>query len=136
MACVLSAPAAAHHSALMFDRDSVVAFQGTVTRFNWTNPHVYIYVETRDDTGELVEWELETDATPILIRSGWAAESLVSGDIVSVRANPERNSTRQHALLVSIRREDGAVLAARSSFLRRPEAAESAAVASDLANLV
>jgi hypothetical protein len=119
----------------MFDRDSVVAFQGTVTRFNWTNPHVYIYVETRDDTGELVEWELETDATPILIRSGWTADSLVSGNIVSVRANPERNSTRQHALLVSISREDGAVLAARSSFLRRPEAAESVAAASDLAGL-
>lgn len=135
MACVLSAPAKAHHSALMFDRDSVVAFQGTVTRFNWTNPHVYIYVQTRDDTGELVEWELETDATPILIRSGWAADSLASGDTVSVRANPERNSTRQHALLVSISREDGTVLAARSNFLRRPEAAESASAASDLAGL-
>jgi len=135
MTCAFSAPAAAHHSALMFDRDSVVAFQGTVTRFNWTNPHVYIYVETRDDTGGLVEWELETDATPILVRSGWTADSLVSGDIVSVRANPERNTMRQHALLVSISREDGAVLAARSSFLRRPEAAESAAAALDLSGL-
>ncbi len=87
IACALSAPVTAHHSALIFDRDLVVAFQGTVTRFNWTNPHVYIYVETRDDTGELVEWELETDATPILIRSGWAADSLVPGDIVSANDN-------------------------------------------------
>ncbi len=122
IACALSARVTAHHSALIFDRDLVVAFQGTVTRFNWANPHVYIYVETRADTGELVEWELETDATPILIRSGWAADSLVSGDIVSVRANPDRNSARRHALLVSVAKDDGAVLAARSNFLRSADA--------------
>jgi hypothetical protein len=129
---VLSARVTAHHSALIFDRDLVVAFQGTVTRFNWTNPHVYIYVETRADTGELVEWEIETDATPILIRSGWAADSLVSGDIVSVRANPDRNSARRHALLVSVAKGDGAVLAARSNFLRRADATDSTAAASSL----
>jgi hypothetical protein len=133
MACVLSAPAAAHHSALIFDRDSVVAFQGVVSRFNWTNPHVYIYVETRDDTGELVEWELETDATPILVRSGWTADSLASGDIVSVRANPDRNSARRHALLMSVTKDDGVVLAARSSFLRRADTNDSTAAASSLA---
>ena len=138
MVCAFSAicaPAAAHHSALIFDRSSVVAFQGVVTRFNWTNPHVYLYVETPDDNGEIVEWEIETDATPILVRSGWTADSLRPGDTVSLRANPERNAARRHGLLVSVAREDGVVLAARSNFLRRADAAGSSASAVDLSGI-
>ncbi len=111
--------APAHHSALMFDRDSVVAFQGTVTAFDWSNPHVYIVVETENAAGETAVWELETDATPILVRSGWSETSLQPGDLVQIRANPERDTERLHALLVSVTREDGTVLAARSNFLRR-----------------
>ena len=110
-----------HHSALMFDRESVVAFQGTVSAFDWTNPHVYILVETENSTGETVTWEIETDATPILVRSGWSETSLQPGDLVAIRANPERDTERLHALLVSVTREDGTVLAARSNFLRRAE---------------
>ena len=138
MACVASiasVPVASHHSATIFDRDTVLAFQGTVTRFNWTNPHVYIYVETRDDAAGLVEWEIETDATPILTRSGWNSESLVPGSQVLVRANPDRNADRQHALLVSVEREDGVVLAARSDFLRSEDDTDRLASASGLAGL-
>ena len=56
--CVVSitaSPVLAHHSASIFNRETVLAFQGTVSRFNWTNPHVYIYVETRDEVAGLVE---------------------------------------------------------------------------------
>ena len=120
-ATFLSSAAVAHHSALMFDRESVVAFQGTVTAFDWTNPHVYIIVETENTAGETVEWEIETDATPILVRSGWSETSRRPGDLVAIRANPERDTERLHALLVSVTREDGTVLAARSNFLRRAE---------------
>ncbi len=58
----------AHHSGSIFNRDSVVAVQGEVSRFSWTNPHVYIYVETTDRSGDVVEWEIETDATPTRLR--------------------------------------------------------------------
>ncbi len=121
MVCVTSiasSPVASHHSASIFDRDTVLTFQGTVSRFSWTNPHVYIHVETRDDVAGWVEWEIETDATPILTRSGWSSESLLPGSQVVVRANPDRNADRRHALLISIETEDGVVLAARSDFLR------------------
>ena len=103
-----------HHSAAIFDRQSVMAFQGTVTRFSWTNPHVYLYVETADDAGGVVEWEIETDATPILTRSGWTPDSFAPGERVTVRANPDRNVERKHALLVSVSKSDGATLTARS----------------------
>ena len=125
----------AHHSATIFDTESVVAFKGTVSRFSWTNPHVYIHVETRDDVGGIVEWEIETDATPILTRSGWTPASLVPGDQVSVRANPDRNVQRKHALLVSITKDDGAILTARSYFLRKEGDTQALARASDMSGI-
>ena len=131
----LSESASGHHSASIFDRESVVAFEGTVTRFGWTNPHAYIYVETRDETGELVEWEIETDATPILTRSGWTPQSLIPGDQVTVRANPDKNVQRKHALLVSIAKDDGAILTARSYFLRKEGDTEALARASDMSGV-
>ncbi len=127
--------ASGHHSASIFDTDSVVAFEGTVNRFGWTNPHVYLYVETRNDAGEIVEWEIETDATPILTRSGWTSESFAFGDQVTVRANPDRNLRRKHALLVSIAKTAGAVLTARSYFLRKEGDTRALARASDMAGV-
>ena len=56
-------PTHGHHSATIFDRTTVAAFHGIVTRFTWTNPHVYIHVETKTEDGELIEWEIETGLT-------------------------------------------------------------------------
>lgn len=112
-----------------------MAFQGTVSSFGWTNPHVYIYVETLNEFGEVVEWEIETDATSILTRSGWTSESLQPGDQVTVRANPDKRTQRNHALLVSIARADGAILTARSYFLRRDDDTSSRASAADISGV-
>ncbi len=135
MTILVVSPASAHHSAAIFDRESVVAFRGTVRGFSWTNPHVYILVETEGDAGEVVEWEIETDATPILTRSGWTSDSLAIGNQVAVRAHPDRNVQRKHALLLSIETEDGAVLSARSYFLRKSDDLGSLASAADFSGL-
>ena len=66
---------------IIFDTDSVVVFQGQISRYDWTNPHSYIFVEVLNDNGETTEWQLETDATPILQRNGWTPESLEPGDL-------------------------------------------------------
>ena len=128
-------PAAGHHSAKIFDPETVLALPGTVTRFNWANPHTYIYVETQNESGEAVEWEIETDAVPILARSGWSRDSIQPGDQVLIRARPDRNRQRNHALLVSLEREDGSVLSARSYFLRKPDDVRSLARASDFSGV-
>ena len=112
-ACIAS-PVVGHHSAVIFDRGSSVAFTGTVTRYDWTNPHVYVYVETTADAGEPVVWQLETDATSILTRSGWTSESMTVGDEVVIRAHPDRNTERRHGLIVSLATADGVVLTPRS----------------------
>ncbi len=75
LAAAVVLPAAGHHSEAGFDTDTVVAFQGTVSRFVWRNPHVYIDVEGTDALGGVVAWEVETGATPIMLRSGWTPDS-------------------------------------------------------------
>lgn len=109
-------PATAHHSGSIFNRELLQAVEGTVSRFSWSNPHVYIYVETVNATGEIEEWEIETDATPILSRSGWSRDTLAPGDPVVVRMNPVFDTSRTHARLISLSKNDGSVWSARSSF--------------------
>lgn len=121
--CALSA--SAHHSPAGFDLESVVAMQGRVSRVDWGNPHVYFVVETTDDADQELEWLVETDPTSILIRNGWTAESLSPGDQVTLRAHPDRNAQRNHALLISVATESGAVLTPRSSGVETASAAPS-----------
>jgi hypothetical protein len=111
---VLVSTASAHHSPSAFKLDSQVTIQGTVTRFDWTNPHVYIYVDTTTAAGQRAQWLIETDPTPILTRSGWSRQSLPVGTKVTVRANPDRNADRNHALLVSMALPNGTVLVPRA----------------------
>ncbi len=107
-------PAAAHHSNAMFDLESVITLQGTVTGYEWTNPHVYIHIETTDGAGQAAEWEIEGDPTPLMIRSGWTATTVSQGDVVTARIHPARNTQRTHARLVSLVTSDGTLLTPRS----------------------
>lgn len=99
-----------HHSYIRIDRNSVVAFEATVLDFQWRNPHVYIRVGTVENDGAPIEWEIETGSTPILAHSGWSADSLAVGDVISVRAHPERGTDRRYAVLQSLTTRDGTVL--------------------------
>lgn len=122
-----AASVSAHHSRAGFAMDSVVAVQGTVTRFDWSNPHVFIYVESDDGA----EWEIETDAIAILARNGWTSDALEPGDVVSVRGNPGKEPGARHALLVSVRTADGRVLAPRGDV----DATRAVARASDISGV-
>ena len=99
-------PTAAHHSPTAFEMSQVVAFEGTVTQFDWRNPHVYL---TIDDSNN-ARWLIETDATPVMIRSDWTRDSFVPGDRVTVWAHPNRDSNKTNGLLLSIPRSDGATM--------------------------
>ena len=107
---LVSISAFGHHSYIRIDRNVVVAFEATVLDFQWRNPHVYIRIGTVAENGESVEWEIESGSTPILAHSGWSGDSLAPGDVISVRAHPERGSNRNYALLESLTTPDGTVL--------------------------
>jgi hypothetical protein len=87
VAMLLSAaiPARAHHSfAAEYDRDQPITITGKVTLLEWTNPHARLYVESVDEQGETVEWDLELGPPNGLMRLGWRRDSLVPGTEVTV----------------------------------------------------
>ncbi len=105
-ALVLASPVSGHHSDAGYDRETVVAFEAQVSRYVFRNPHVTISVETEGRRGEKVEWEIETGSTPIMQRSGWSQDLLRPGDLVTVRAHPERTG-RLRAILSTLETADG-----------------------------
>ena len=79
-----SLSASAHHSfAGQFDRNLPVAFEGIVTRIEWQNPHVWVYVDAEDEDGNVIHWEIEMTTPNVLLRRGWARDDLKVGDRVS-----------------------------------------------------
>ena len=85
-------PAAAHHSAAMFDESKVVELKGTIKEMQWKNPHVWIQVVV-DDHGKPTEWSLEAGSPNTLSRNGWRSTTFKSGDEVTVRLNPMKDGS-------------------------------------------
>jgi hypothetical protein len=93
-----------HHSDVGLDMDGVTLIEGTVTQFNWRNPHVYLLVEAPDANGELVEWSVQMGSTIVVTRMGWNQDSIVPGDHVIVGLHAARNG-RPYGLIDSIVKE-------------------------------
>lgn len=75
----------AHHSfAAEFDRNSPVTLTGSVTRVDWGNPHIWVFMDVKDDTGKVSNWGVEGGAPNALFRNGWRKDSLKVGDTVTV----------------------------------------------------
>ena len=91
-ALTAGAPAAAHHSAAMFDDTRVVELKGTVKELQWSNPHIWLQVVV-DDNGRKTEWSIEGGSPNSLSRQGWRATTFKPGDAVTVRINPMKDGT-------------------------------------------
>jgi len=75
----------AHHSfAAEFDRNSPVTLTGSVTRVDWGNPHIWVFMDVKDDTGKVSNCGVEGGAPNALFRNGWRKDSLKVGDTVTV----------------------------------------------------
>jgi hypothetical protein len=98
--------ASAHHHRINF-LPTPIAFHGEITRLEWKNPHVYLYVDAEGDNGEIVSWEIETGSTPSLTRRGITAEDFREGQSVTVRGHPDRNPERKLLFAESVTNSEG-----------------------------
>ena len=81
----------AHHSIAAEYEAKVILLNAVITRVNWTNPHVWIYFDTRDAAGAVTNWECESGAPNGLIGLGWRKDSLKPGDRVTVEASRSKD---------------------------------------------
>jgi|SRR5579871_1997239 len=90
-ASVLAMPALAHHSFAMFDATKDVTLEGTVKNFEWTNPHMWLYVMVQPASGAPVEYPLEMMAVQGAVKLGWKPDSVKPGDKVTFEFHPLRD---------------------------------------------
>lgn len=79
----VAAPLLAHHGTGMYDMSHPTTVTGVVKRFEWTNPHAYIYLEVKDEKGNVVEWSVEMMALNHLKSYGWARNTVQPGDVIT-----------------------------------------------------
>ena len=91
------APASAHHSfAAEFDGDKKISLTGIVTKVEWTNPHVWFYVNVKDpNTGQVTNWGAEMGPPHGLQRRGWRQNTLKIGDSVTVDGSLAKNGAKR-----------------------------------------
>jgi hypothetical protein len=88
---LVSSSVLAHHSTAEYDMTSLTAVKGTVTKFEWSNPHAYIYLESKDDKGNTVEWTAEMASIGMLSRVNWKRDTLKPGDEITMYGNRAKN---------------------------------------------
>lgn len=92
MLAIVPMASSAHHSTAMFDWGNEVALKNVrVDRWEWTNPHTFLYVSATDAKGERVRWAFEGMSPNHLVRAGWSKRSLKPGDEVDVTFYPLRD---------------------------------------------
>jgi hypothetical protein len=80
-----AAPLMAHHSfAAEYDAKKPIELKGTITKVDWMNPHVYFYIDVKDDSGKIANWAFEMGPPRLLERGGWKKTTMKEGDEVIV----------------------------------------------------
>ena len=106
----VAVPAWAHHSlAAGFDVSKMVTMSGVIKDMKWTNPHSWLTIEVKDDSGSVVPWEIEFGTPNALYRNGWRRDDLPVGTTLTITGYPARDGSKQVAA-TSVKLPDGRTL--------------------------
>src|ERR1700730_11789088 len=86
-----ASPSFAHHSIAEYDMTALTTVKGTVTQFEWSNPHAYITIESKDDKGAVIEWTAELASLGMLSRVNWKRDTVKPGDEITIYGNRAKN---------------------------------------------
>ena len=81
----------AHHGNAAYDDKAPLTIKGSVTDFLWVNPHVQVYIDVKNEQGEVVHWGCETVSPSKLFRSGWTRDALKVGDQITITVYPAKS---------------------------------------------
>jgi hypothetical protein len=91
---VVSASVFAHHGTSAYDTTKLTTVKGTVTDFQFNNPHVIISVEAKDDKGKVEIWICEANSPNVLTRHGWDRDIIKKGDQITIIGNRPKNGAK------------------------------------------
>jgi hypothetical protein len=91
---VVSRPLFAHHSSSSYDTEHPVNMKGVVSNVEWTNPHVFIFLDVKDENGNVEEWRVEGNSPNMLFRVGWKKEMIKAGDQLAVNGALAKNGSK------------------------------------------
>jgi len=107
---LMAIPLFAHHGGTsLYDMSKEMTVDATVTDYLWTNPHVEIGLDAKDDKGKVRHWILEANSPPVLVNRGWNRKSLQPGDVIKVTFNPAQRGGSV-GRMVKVIKTDGTVL--------------------------
>lgn len=116
MLIMLSLPAGAHHSSVMFDMSREITVTGVVREFQYTNPHSWLLVDVTNEDGRVITWGFEAEGPSTLIRAGIRVKDLAPGIRVTVTGHPMKNGKSAAAWIKAVREQDGREFYPRQGF--------------------
>ena len=87
----LATPVLAHHGTAGYEMSKTVTLTGTVTGYDWNNPHIIVYLDAKDANGTVQHWSIELAAPLLMVRRGWSKNSMKVGDQIVAEVHPARN---------------------------------------------
>jgi len=91
---MVAAPIFGHHGTAAYDTTKLTTVKGTVTDFQFNNPHVMISVETKDDKGNVEMWTSEANSPNVLTRHGWDRDIIKKGDQITIIGYRPKNGVK------------------------------------------
>ena len=91
---IIPGPVFAHHGTSAYDTTKLTTVKGTVTDFQFNNPHVIISVESKDDKGKVEVWISEANSPNVLTRHGWNRDIMKKGDQITIIGNRPKNGAK------------------------------------------